>query len=94
LLLQLQEQSGGRDGPAGAKRMQGLRAALGALRRLARVFPIARPWHALLGGRAKHLEGKTEAALAQWQNAVTLGERLAMPYPAALAQRLLAQRAS
>jgi tetratricopeptide (TPR) repeat protein len=94
VLLQLQEQPGGRDGPAGAKRMQGLRAALGALRRLARVFPIARPWLALLGGRAKHLEGKTEAALAQWQSAVTLGERLAMPYPAALAQRLLAQRAS
>ncbi|HMA41062.1 MAG TPA: AAA family ATPase [Gemmatimonadales bacterium] len=94
VLLQLLEQPGGRDGPAGAKRMRGLRAALGALRRLARVFPIARPWLALLGGRAKRLEGKTEAAHAQWQAAVALGERLAMPYPAALARQLLTPRAS
>ena len=72
-----------------AARTRGLRAALGALRRLARVFPIARPWLALLSGRAKRLAGKSEAALAQWQTAVALGERFAMPYPAELAQRLL-----
>lgn len=94
VLLQLLEQPGGRDGPAGAKRMRGLRAALGALGRLARVFPIARPWLALLGGRAKRLEGKTEAAHAQWRTAVALGERLAMPYPAALARQLLTPPAS
>jgi len=43
VLLQLLEQPGGRAGAAGAARKRALRATLGALRRLARVFPIARP---------------------------------------------------
>ena len=49
VLLQLLEQPGGRTGAAGAARKQALRATLGALRRLARVFPIARPSLARLG---------------------------------------------
>ena len=49
VLLQLLEQPGGRAGAAGAARKRALRATLGALRRLARVFPIARPSLARLG---------------------------------------------
>jgi hypothetical protein len=89
VLLQLLEQPGGQEGAAGAARLRALRAALGALRRLARVFPIGRPWLALTRGRAKQLAGKRAAARAEWQTAIELGERLEMPHPAALARQLM-----
>jgi tetratricopeptide (TPR) repeat protein len=94
VLLQLLERPGGQAGASGAARARALRAVLGALRRLARVFPIARPWLALMRGRAKRLAGKHEPARVEWQTAVELGERLAMPHPAALARQLLPPRAS
>jgi class 3 adenylate cyclase/tetratricopeptide (TPR) repeat protein len=89
VLIQLLEQPGGAAGPAGAARTRALRHAMGALRRLARVFPIARPWLALLKGRAQRLQGHREAAIAQWRAAIALGERFEMPYPAALAHKEL-----
>lgn len=90
VLLWILEQPGARRGTAGAARERALRASLGALRRLARVFPIARPWLALLRGRTKRLAGKGDAALAQWRTAAALGERLGLPYPTALAHLELA----
>jgi class 3 adenylate cyclase/tetratricopeptide (TPR) repeat protein len=94
VLLALLEQPGGRDGAAGAARARALRHALGALRRLARVFTIARPWLALMRGRAKQLAGKRDAAKEQWRAAVELGERLSMPFPAALARQIMSPGAS
>jgi tetratricopeptide (TPR) repeat protein len=89
VLLQLAERQDAA-GEAGAARTRGLRSAFGALRRLARVFPIGRPWLALLQGRAERLRGRPEAALRLWRTTVALGERLEMPYPAALAHLELA----
>lgn len=94
VLLQLLERPRGTDGAAGATRARALRAALGALRRLARVFPIGRPWLALMRGRAKQLDGKHEAARAEWRRAVEIGDRLDMPYPAMLARELLTPSAT
>jgi tetratricopeptide (TPR) repeat protein len=89
VLLQLLEQPGGQEDARGAARARALRAALGALSRLARVFPIGRPWLALMRGRAKQLAGKPEAAGKEWQTAIELGDRLGMPHPAALARQLM-----
>jgi class 3 adenylate cyclase/tetratricopeptide (TPR) repeat protein len=92
VLIQLLARPGAMEGPAGAARTRALRHALGALRRLARVFPIARPWQALMRGRERRLRGHGEAAVKQWRAALALGERLEMPYPTALAQSELARQ--
>src|SRR5262249_37623769 len=74
VLLQLLERPAG---AADARWSRALQVTLKSLRRMARVFPIARPWLALLTGRAHRVAGKSAAARAQWQVAVRLGEEFA-----------------
>ncbi len=89
-LLQILETPGAADATSVAELTDALGNALGALKRLARVFPIGRPWQSLLAGRAERHRGRPDRAFAAWHTAVTLGEQLEMPYPAALAHLELA----
>ena len=79
-----------RTNSSAAELTSALGASLGALKRLARVFPIGRPWLSLLAGRAERHRGHPDRAIAAWHKAITLGEQLEMPYPAALAHMELA----
>jgi tetratricopeptide (TPR) repeat protein len=69
--------------------LRALKPALAALRRVARVFPIARAWLALHEGRAERVRGREERAQRRWRDAVVSAETLGMPEPGALAQRLM-----
>lgn len=96
VLLQLLERSDRATEPASAvlKRERALRSALRGLKRLARVFPIGRPWLAYLEGRRDRLRGKGASAVVAWRKALALGDCLGMPYPAALADLELARSLS
>ena len=65
-LLQILETPGAVENSSVAELTSALGAALGALKRLARVFPIGRPWLSLLGGRAERHRGRPDRAIAAW----------------------------
>jgi class 3 adenylate cyclase/tetratricopeptide (TPR) repeat protein len=64
-----------------------------ALRRFARIYPIAGPRAWLCGGWYDWLDGRPARAFRAWQTSLTLAERLEMPYEAGLAHREIGRHA-
>ncbi|WP_435010346.1 AAA family ATPase [Tundrisphaera lichenicola] len=58
---------------------------IGGLRRLARVYPIAKPRLWLLEGKIRWLEGRVGPARRAWRRSLRSAEQLAMPLERALA---------
>ena len=67
------------------------REACAALRKYARIFPIAQSRAALWSGLYDWQSGQHERALAAWRQSIQAAQRLKMPYDEALAQHFLGQ---
>jgi hypothetical protein len=63
-----------------AKESKALAKALGALGKLAGVFPVAMPRFFLYDGRRQRLAGRHKQAVLAWRRSLALGETLQMPY--------------
>ncbi len=84
--LDLWDRAGGGRSTPEARRLAGAaRRAVAALRRLARVFPVARPRAWLHRGSARWLAGSPGPARAAWRRSLRAAEGLAMPFEQALA---------
>jgi tetratricopeptide (TPR) repeat protein len=68
--------------------------ACAALRRLARVFPIAQPRAWLWQGSVEWRAGRPKCARQAWQKSLAAAERLAMPYQQGLAHYELGRHAT
>jgi eukaryotic-like serine/threonine-protein kinase len=73
---------------------QAAQRACRALRRFARVFPIGEPRARLWSGRLRSLSGRPGRARAAWRASLAAAQRLAMPFEAMLARRVLGRYAA
>ena len=82
IFLRLWQAGGG--GPSPAELERSARQALGALKRYARVFPIARPRALLWEGLLCQLQGKSGRARSRWRQGIQEAQRLGLVHEEAL----------